>query len=86
MGILDEGLCAKFEQNEKLARFLLDTGTDIIVEANKYDSLCSVGLSLFDKNVWDTTKWHGKNEMGKALMRVRDKLREMQDQGIYFIT
>ena len=86
MRILDEGLWAKFEQNEHLARFLLNTGTDVIAEANKYDSLCAVGLGLFDKNVWDTSKWQGKNEMGKALMRVRDKLRDMQDQGIYIIT
>ena len=49
MGILDEGLWAKFEQNEKLATFLFDTGTDIIVEGNKYNSLCSVGLSLLIK-------------------------------------
>ena len=46
--ILDGGLWAKFYKNEKFAKILLDTGTDIITEANKFDSLGSVGLVLIN--------------------------------------
>ena len=80
--ILDVGLAAKFQQNEYIAKFLMDTGTTTIVEANQYDKLCAVGKSLFDKELWDSTTWCGENRMGKALMRLRKKLKNMTEQGI----
>ena len=80
--ILDVGLTAKFQQKEPIARFLMETGTTTIVEANKYDTLCAVGISLYDKGIWDHTSWHGDNRMGKALMRLRKKLLSMTRQGL----
>ena len=81
--ILEEGVSAKFEQNEDLAKLLMNTGSNIIVEANKYDTLCSVGEGLFDPDIWDISLWQGQNRMGKVLMIVRDKLFKMQEQSVY---
>ena len=72
--ILTTGLTAKFNQNRNLAEFLRNTGKNIIVEANKNDSLCAIGKSLFDTDLWDTHAWHGHNLMGKTLMSVRENL------------
>ena len=84
--ILEEGLSAKFEQNDRLAKLLMATGKDTIVEANKHDSLCAIGQDLFHEDIWDRKTWQGKNLMGKALMSVRDKLHKMQEQGIYLFS
>ena len=72
-----------FEQNGDLAKFLIDIGSNTIVEANKYDTLCSVGKGLFDPDIWDISSWQGQNRMGKVLMVVREKLFRMQEQGVY---
>ena len=80
--ILDVGLAAKFQQNQPIGQFLMQTGTTTIVEANKYDTLCAVGKSLYDEDIWDSKGWHGDNRMGKALMRLRKKLCSMTGQGI----
>ncbi|KAG8950811.1 hypothetical protein FRC00_007520, partial [Tulasnella sp. 408] len=63
--IMEEILELKFTQHEKLYRLLLDTGDRYLIEnAGKYDDFWGNGA---DGN--------GRNELGKALMRLRDTLR-----------
>ena len=49
----------------------METGDNTIVEANRSDSLCTVGKSLFDPDLWDTNSWQGQNLGRKTLMSVR---------------
>lgn len=60
---IDETLYAKFTQHAELRAQLLETDTRLLVNADSTDPLWGVGN--------DGT---GKNELGKALMRVRDRL------------
>lgn len=70
--IMYQGLKAKFSQNPKIKKELLDTGDKIICEASPYDKIWGVGLSVNNPSVYDKSKWKGLNLLGKALMRVRD--------------
>ena len=68
---------AKYEQNPVLAQYLLSTGSKTLVEANgKPDLIWSCGLYANDPRIEDSSKWPGKNLLGKVLMRVRQVLRE----------
>jgi ribA/ribD-fused uncharacterized protein len=73
--IVFEGSLAKFSQNEELKRKLLDTEDAILVEASPTDSIWGIGMMVTDPNFNDQSKWKGLNLLGKALMRVRDKLK-----------
>ena len=53
--ILFKGLCAKFEQNPSLAKFLIDTKDSVIAEAKPYDSVFGVELSLGHPDLWEKT-------------------------------
>lgn len=76
--ILKNGLYLKFTQNPNLLNKLLNTKGATIVEANPYDQTYGVGLSAFDPNIQDPSKWRGKNLMGKALMAVRDYIYDQE--------
>ena len=68
-----KALEAKYADPE-LKSILLETGDRIIVEASPYDRIWGVGLSESDSDLY-TGNWRGQNLLGKALMEVRDKLR-----------
>ena len=72
--VLVEGLHAKFSQDDNLRNFLKMTGSNTLVEANPNDNIFSVGLSLYNNEIWDKTKWRGENRLGRALMQVRQGL------------
>jgi hypothetical protein len=72
--IVYRGNLAKFSQHADLRAILLDTGDRIIAEASPRDSIWGIGMAEDDPNVTDTTLW-GLNLLGKALMRVRETLR-----------
>ncbi len=74
-GIMYEGLVAKFEQNPNLCDFLLSTGDTTIIECNKYDPFWAIGLSLNDKDIFDSTAWKGENRLGRILGDIRDELK-----------
>lgn len=66
LSIMEEIVCAKFIQNEYLREMLRSTGNAMLEEGN----------------VWNDTFWgvnnktgKGENNLGKILMRVREKLR-----------
>ncbi|KAI0688517.1 DUF1768-domain-containing protein [Cytidiella melzeri] len=62
--VMDTVLEAKFTQHAELRQLLLDTGDRQLVEASPIDSFWGWGENE-----------RGRNELGKALMRLRDKLR-----------
>jgi len=66
---------AKFSQNADLREMLLATGDKVIAEASPKDAIWGIGMAENHPNVTDTTLW-GQNLLGKAIMRVRDALRE----------
>lgn len=72
---MEAALLAKFEQNPRLKRALLDTKDKIILEANPSDAYWGVGMSLRDRNLLVEEAWiHTDNKMGLILQNVRDKL------------
>ena len=66
VGFMEEIVYAKFSQNEFLKQMLLDTGDALLKEGNTWNDLFW-GVSL------ETGR--GENNLGKILMRVRDKLK-----------
>jgi len=70
----------KFSQNEKLKTQLIDTKDDILAEASPYDKIYGIGMYPNDVLVQFPSKWKGQNLLGKALMRVRKELREIEEK------
>lgn len=58
----------KFSQNDYLKTMLLDTGDREIIEGNNW------GDTYWGK-INTNGEWHGRNELGRILMYVRDVLR-----------
>ncbi|EKM52566.1 uncharacterized protein PHACADRAFT_66300, partial [Phanerochaete carnosa HHB-10118-sp] len=65
IGVMEQLLEAKFTQHTTLRDLLLGTGEREIVEASPVDAFWGFGKDR-----------QGRNELGKALMRLRDKLRK----------
>lgn len=74
--IVVNGNLLKFGQNEDMKRFLLGTGSKMLAEASRYDLIWGIGMSPGDPNAADARNWRGQNLLGKALMTVRELLRE----------
>lgn len=77
--IVEDGNWWKFTQSKEgnLRKMLLETGDRLLVEASPHDRIWGVGYgaSNADEN---RGEW-GENLLGKALMRVRDRLRTEED-------
>lgn len=69
-GFMDAVLEAKFTQHKELRQKLLDTGDREIIEANPYDSFWGHGADR-----------KGRNELGKSLMKLREKFRAEDSRG-----
>ena len=72
VGIMEEIVRAKFDQNEDLKAMLLATGDAILEEGNN----------------WNDTFWgvhlkngQGQNPLGKILMKIRMEMREQVESG-----
>ena len=64
LGIMESIQQAKFEQNPALMRKLADTGSRILINGNnKQETFWGV----------DLYSWQGENQLGKILMKIRDK-------------
>ena len=72
--VVYEGLLAKFSQNPELKQNLLDTGEALLAEAEEYDAIWGIGLSMEDERNRNPKDWEGQNLLGFALMQVRQKL------------
>ncbi|MNI91462.1 hypothetical protein D3C73_1491250 [compost metagenome] len=60
-----------------MARRLLATGDRILVEASPSDKIWGIGLAPDDPNAQIPARWLGQNLLGKALMEVREYLRNL---------
>jgi ribA/ribD-fused uncharacterized protein len=74
--IVLKGNIAKFSQNSKIKKKLMDTKDAILCETNPKDKIWGIGLKTSDPKVQDQSKWKGTNLLGKVLMEVRKKLNE----------
>ncbi|NDJ56294.1 NADAR family protein [Enterobacteriaceae bacterium 4M9] len=72
--LLCEGNYHKFSQNPALKAYLLSTGKQVLVEASPVDSLWGIGLAQEHKDAAVPSRWQGQNQLGFALMHVRDRL------------
>jgi predicted NAD-dependent protein-ADP-ribosyltransferase YbiA (DUF1768 family) len=70
---LEEVMMLKFHQHPELKHFLLGTGTRLLVYSDDEDGILGSGGDR-----------RGRNEFGKALMRVRERFRQeplLDEQG-----
>lgn len=72
--VQEEGNFLKFSQNEELGKVLLGTGDREIVETSPNDRLWGIGCNT-DEAEGNESQW-GENKLGKALIRVRERLRK----------
>lgn len=73
---------AKFQQNTTHTEILLSTNDKIIVEASPHDKIWGIGLHWNDDRVLNENTWQGLNLLGKALMEVREKIKESYENTI----
>jgi ribA/ribD-fused uncharacterized protein len=72
--IVVAGNLAKFSQNDDLRRYLVSTGTRVLVEASPLDRVWGIGLAGDDEAASSPSRWRGMNLLGFALMEVRERL------------
>ena len=70
-----EVLRVKF-QDKHLKKILLDTGERILVEGSPYDAIWGVKLDWRSNEILDENNYKGQNLLGKALMQVREELKQ----------
>ena len=73
-GVVMRASRAKFGQDPRLRRYLLDTGDRVIVEASPMDRIWGIGLAADDPAAADPDSWRGLNLLGFALMETRRQL------------
>jgi ribA/ribD-fused uncharacterized protein len=71
--VVVQGSIAKFEQNEGLRSYLLQTRDCILAEASPVDNVWGIGFDAADPRAKDPPLWTGLNLLGFALMRVRER-------------
>lgn len=76
--IVVEGNRQKFQQNPELKALLLATGQKELVEASPLDRIWGVGYGKV-KALENRSKW-GRNLLGRALMKVREELKEQNEK------
>ena len=78
--VVQKGNIAKFLQNAELKKFLIGTGSKILVEASPKDNIWGIGLEESSPDATEPHKWLGENLLGFTLMEVRDILLETQSK------
>lgn len=78
--IVEEGNEAKFSQNKDLKKALYATYPKILAEASPRDRIWGIGLGRNNPLARNEKTWKGKNLLGYALTRVRDKM--MKNDGL----
>ena len=69
---------AKFGQNPELGRFLVGTGSRVLVEASPRDSIWGIGLAQNQPECENPNLWRGLNLLGFALMAARAELTRLR--------
>ena len=59
--VMKKAIYAKFSQDDKLRKTILDTGDKEIAEANLSDLYWGTGIALWAQNVAEKSEWKGKN-------------------------
>ena len=77
-----EILMEKFSQSKSLKKTLLNTGSRSFVEGSPYDKIYGIGIHWEEDACYDQTKWKGQNLLGKALMEVREALKNKSLESI----
>ena len=67
------GICAKFEQNPLLAKFLIAT-KPMTLAKSCYDKLWGTGMALHDKNALNKSYWAKTGLLGTILTDLRDNI------------
>ena len=80
--MLSELLFAKFSGDSNLQSGLLKTGEKTICQASINVLFWGAGVALRDTNVTDSSKWSGKNMLGKLLMEVRDQIKKQSMENV----
>lgn len=65
----------KFNQNQKMGHYLLQTDTRVLVEASPNDVIWGIGLDENAPSIHNPHSWKGTNLLGFALMVARDYLK-----------
>lgn len=75
--IMRTGLEAKFGQNRDLQNFLLQTGSNVLIEANPGDKYWGAGMSSSNPRIWKKNSLSGfaHNHLGNILMDLRRELK-----------
>ena len=71
--VMKSAVRLKFQQNPALSE-LLKNSTEQFIEANRYDSIWGVGLSMKDEKLWAENTWKGTNWLGQILEEVKMEL------------
>ncbi|XP_063414875.1 uncharacterized protein LOC134696847 [Mytilus trossulus] len=80
MDIVIRGNKAKFEQNEDLMTTILKTFPKTLAEASPFDRIWGIGLSADDPRALNKETWKGKNLLGHALTKIRDRFVEKKEK------
>ncbi len=64
----------KFQQNEELLQFLIETKEYALIEASPVDRIWGIGLGEEDPLIHQIDAWEGKNLLGFSIMAARDQL------------
>lgn len=72
------GNMAKFGQNKALKSLLLDTGNRVLAEAASRDRVWGIGFTADEARSLQKPELWGENRLGKALMEVRERLRQSE--------
>ena len=72
--VAEQVLWFKFRSDDNLVMLLLQTREAEIAYASS-DPKWGIGISKDDPRLVTPSKWHGENILGKALVRVRERLR-----------
>jgi len=70
---MEKGLDEKLRQNPDVLNKLLETGHKNIAEASVNDIFWGIGKGVRSRNLEDVSTWTGRNELGKLLMKIRDR-------------
>jgi len=66
---------AKFSQNSKLKKYLINTEDKILVKNVLHDNIWGIGLSKNNDLKYNPLNWNGENLLGFILMEVREVLK-----------
>lgn len=72
--IVTRGSTAKFGSDDALRKYLVGTGTRVLVETSPVDPVWGIGLAVDDPAAAIPSQWQGLNLLGLALMQARAAL------------